>query len=47
MRQKKSNLIYYVAGIVVIAAVLFVATREVPVKVEQVEQPLENTFLNK
>ena len=43
MRQKKSNLIYYVIGIVV----LFVASQEVPVKVEQVEQPLENSFLNK
>lgn len=43
MRQKKSNLIYYVIGIVVLAGVLFV----VPVKVEQVEQPLENSFLNK
>lgn len=47
MRQKKSNLIYYIVGIAVVVAVLFVATREVPVKVEQVQQPLENTFLNK
>ena len=39
MRQKKSNLIYYVIGIVVLAGVLFVASQEVPVKVEQVEQP--------
>ena len=47
MRQKKSNLIYYVIGIVVLAGVLFVDSQEVPVKVEQVEQPLENSFLNK
>ena len=47
MRQKKSNLIYYVIGIVVLAGVLFVASQEVPGKVEQVEQPLENSFLNK
>lgn len=47
MRQKKSNLIYYVIGIVVLAGVLIVASQEVPVKVEQVEQPLENSFLNK
>lgn len=47
MRQKKSNFIYYVIGIALIAAVLFVASQEVPVKVEQVEQPLENSFLNK
>lgn len=47
MRQKKSNLIYYVIGIVVLAGVLFVVSQEVPVKVEQVEQPLENSFLNK
>ena len=46
MRQKKSNLIYYVIGIVVLAGVLF-ASQEVPVKVEQVKQPLENSFLNK
>ena len=37
MRQKKSNLIYYVIGIVVLAGVLFVASQEVPVKVEQVD----------
>jgi len=47
MRQKKSNLIYYVIGIVVLAGGLFVASQEVPVKVEQVKQPLENSFLNK
>ncbi len=47
MRQKKSNFIYYVVTAALIAIVLFVATREVPVKVEQVEQSLENTFLNK
>ncbi len=47
MRQKKSNLIYYVIFAVVIAAVLFVAIHDVPVRVEQVQQPLENTFLNK
>ena len=47
MRQKKSNLIYYVIGIVVLAGVLFVASPEVPAKGEQVEQPLENSFLNK
>ena len=47
MRQKKSILIYYVIGIVVLAGVLFVDSQEVPVMVEQVEQPLENSFLNK
>lgn len=47
MRQKKSKAIYYIAGLILVAAVLFVASREVPVKVEHVEQPLENSFLNK
>lgn len=47
MRQKKSKAIFYIAGAVIILAVLFIASREVPVKVEHVEQPLENTFLNK
>lgn len=47
MRQKKSKAIFYFLGLVVVLAVLFVITLEVPIKVEQVEQPLENTFLNK
>ena len=47
MRQKKSNLIYYVIGIALLAGVLFVASQEVPVEIEEVQQPLENTFLNK
>lgn len=47
MRQKKSNAIFYVLGAVVLLGVLFIASREVPVSVEQVEQPLENTFLKK
>ena len=47
MRQKKSKAIYYIAGFIILAAILFIASREVPVKVEHVEQPLENSFLNK
>lgn len=47
MRQKKSKVIFYIIGVVIILGVLFVASREVPVKSEHVEQPLENTFLNK
>ena len=47
MRQKKSNAIFYILGLIVVLAVLFVVSAEVPVKVEHVEQPLQNTFLNK
>lgn len=47
MRQKKSKVIFYILGAVILLGVLFVASRQVPVKVEHVEQPLENTFLNK
>lgn len=46
MRQKKSKAILYILGLIVVLAALFVISTEVPVKVEQVEQPLENTFLN-
>lgn len=47
MRQKKSNALFYILGAVVLAVLLFVFTLDVPVKQEHVEQPLENTFLNK
>lgn len=47
MRQKKSKAIFYVLGLILVLAVLFVVIQEVPMKVEHVEQPLENTFLNK
>ncbi len=47
MRQKKSKIIFYVLGAVVVLGILFAASREVPVSSEHVEQPLENTFLNK
>ena len=38
MRQKKSNLIYYIIGVVILAAVVFVVMHEVPMQVEHVEQ---------
>ncbi len=47
MRQKKSKTLFYVLGLIVVLAIVFVMTLEVPIKVEHVEQPLENTFLNK
>ncbi len=47
MRQKKSKAIFYVLGLIVVLAVLFVISQDVPMKAEHVEQPLENTFLNK
>lgn len=47
MRQKKSKTLFYVLGLIVVLAIVFVMTLEVPIKVEHIEQPLENTFLNK
>ena len=47
MRQKKSKTLFYVLGLIVVLAIVFVMTLEVLIKVEHVEQPLENTFLNK
>lgn len=47
MRQKKSKTIFYILGLIVVLAVLFVISQEIPVKVEHIEQPLENNFLNK
>ena len=47
MRQKKSNAIFYVFGVVLLVGILFVVSREVSIKTEHVEQPLENTFLSK
>ncbi len=38
MRQKKSNLMYYVIGAVILATVVFVVMHEVPMKVEHVEE---------
>lgn len=47
MRQKKSKTIFYILGLIIVLAIVFVLTLEVPIKVEHIEQPLENTFLNK
>ncbi len=38
MRQKKSNAIYYIIGLLVLAAVAFVVMHEVPMQVEHVEE---------
>ena len=38
MRQKKSNMMYYVIAVVVIIAVAFVVMHEVPMQVEHVEK---------
>lgn len=46
MRQKKSKTIFYIVLLIVVLAIGYVLTREVPVKVEQVEQVLENNFVN-
>jgi len=47
MRQKKSKLIYYIIGIAIIAGIFYVATHEITIKTERVEQPIPNTFLSK
>ena len=44
MRQKKSKTIFYVIGLIIVLAVLFVLSREVPMQIEHVEQPLPNDF---
>ena len=46
MRQKKSKTLFYVIALILVLAIVFVLSREVPMGVEHVEQPLENTFLN-
>lgn len=40
MRQKKSNLIYYIVGALLLAAIGFVVVHEVPMEVEHVEQEI-------
>lgn len=47
MRQKNSNLWLVIGVIVLIALVLFVASREVPLRQEQEEQTLDNEFLSR
>ncbi len=38
MRQKKSNVIYYVVAVAIIALIGFVTFTEIPVEAEHVEQ---------
>ena len=45
MRAKKSKNFLYLAIVLCILAVIFVATRDFSPKTERVEQPLENAFL--
>ena len=47
MRQKKSNLVYYVIGLALIVGFFYIATHEIPLKVEHVKQPIANDFLSK
>lgn len=46
MRQKKSKTIFYILAVFAVLALGYVLTREVPMRVQQVEQPLENNFTN-
>lgn len=41
MRQKKSNLTYYIIAIIVLAAVGFVVLHEIPLKQEHVEEVIK------
>ena len=49
MRNQKSNsyILFYVIALAVLAGFAFIAFYEVPVKQEQVEQPVANSFLEK
>ena len=47
MRQKKSKTLFYFLALIVLLLIGFVITAEIPMSSEQVEQPLENAFLNK
>lgn len=44
MRRKNNKLVWYVLAAVLLSAVLWVISRDVPLNVKRVEQPLENTF---
>ncbi len=41
MRQKKSNWIYYVLGLAVLAAAVFVVLHEVPLQTTHVEEEIK------
>ncbi len=47
MKQKNSNAWLYIGVLILLGLVLFVASREVPLKQEQTEQVLDNSFLEK
>lgn len=41
MRQKKSNLIYYLIAAVLLAAIGFVVLHEIPLSVEHIEEVIK------
>jgi len=41
MRQKKSNLVYYIVGAVLLAVVGFVVLMEAPMPEEQIEEEIK------
>jgi len=47
MRQKKSKFIYIIIAAVLLAGLFFIATQQIPLKTEHVEQPIANDFLSK
>ncbi len=46
MKQKKSKTLFYAVLVLIAAAVVFVATREVPMTQEHVEQALPVSLTN-
>lgn len=40
MRQKKSNLLYYVIGLLILATTVFVVIHEVPMESKKIEQEI-------
>ncbi|MFV0625924.1 MAG: hypothetical protein ACK5N8_01060 [Alphaproteobacteria bacterium] len=47
MRQKKSKKIFYILGIAILLVVGVLASRDLPINVQHIEEPLDNNFLKK
>ena len=47
MKQKKTNILYFLIALVVLAGLAYVATHNIPLKTKHIEQPIANDFLYK
>ena len=47
MRQKKTKIIYYFIGFLLLIGLFYIAAHEIPLKTEHVKQPIANDFLSK